>query len=47
MAILKINPFERRFRDINAAAQQIQGQPSNLEQAGQVFLGMDIVGNRL
>lgn len=46
-AILKSNPFERRFRDINAAAQQIQGQPSNLEQAGQVFLGMDIVGNRL
>ena len=46
-AILKSNPFERRFRDINAAAQQVQGQPSNLEQAGQVFLGMDIAGNRL
>ncbi len=39
-AILRDNPFERRFRDMNAAAQQIQGQPSNMEQAGQVFLGM-------
>lgn len=46
-AILKSNPFERRFRDINAAAQQVQGQPSNMEQAGRVFLGMDIGGNRL
>jgi alkylation response protein AidB-like acyl-CoA dehydrogenase len=46
-AILKRNPFERRFRDINAAAQQVQGQPSNLEQAGQVFLGMETSGNRL
>ena len=40
-AILKGNPFERRFRDMNAAAQQIQGQPSNMEQAGQVFFGME------
>jgi len=46
-AILKSNPFERRFRDMNAAAQQVQGQPSNMEQAGQVFLGMEIGGNRL
>lgn len=40
-AIFDKNPFERRFRDIHAVSQQIQGHSSNFETAGQVLLGID------
>ncbi|MDA1323579.1 MAG: acyl-CoA dehydrogenase family protein [Proteobacteria bacterium] len=46
-AVLASNPFERRFRDINAVANQAQGQPVNLEQAGKVLLGVEQAGSRI
>ena len=42
-AIFQDNPFERRLRDINTAAQQAQGQPVNFEHAGAALMGS---GNR-
>jgi indole-3-acetate monooxygenase len=39
-AIFDANPFERRFRDMHAVSQQIQGQPANLEMVGQYLLGL-------
>jgi indole-3-acetate monooxygenase len=39
-AIFAIHPFERRFRDIHAVAQQIQSNPQHLQTAGQYYLGM-------
>ena len=38
-AIFQSNPFERRFRDIHAAAQQIQSSASHLQTVGQHYLG--------
>jgi alkylation response protein AidB-like acyl-CoA dehydrogenase len=46
-AIFESNPFERPFRDMNTAAQQAQGQPMNLEQAGMALLGIEQTGNRI
>jgi alkylation response protein AidB-like acyl-CoA dehydrogenase len=46
-AVLAKNPFERRFRDINAVANQAQGQPTNLEQAGMALLGGEQIGSRI
>jgi len=46
-AIFESNPFERRFRDINTVAQQAQGQPVNLEQAGMALLGGDQAASRI
>ncbi|NQU71234.1 MAG: acyl-CoA dehydrogenase family protein [Rhodospirillales bacterium] len=46
-AILERNPFERRFRDINAVAQQAQGQPTNFEHAGMALLGVEQKGGRV
>ena len=46
-AVLANNPFERRFRDINAVANQAQGQPTNLEQAGMALLGGEQTGSRI
>ena len=46
-AILESNPFERRFRDINAVAQQAQGQPINFEHAGMALLGIEQKGGRV
>jgi alkylation response protein AidB-like acyl-CoA dehydrogenase len=40
-AIFNSNPFERRFRDINTVAQQVQAATSNMEVVGQVLLGME------
>ena len=40
-AIFEKNPFERPFRDINTVAQQAQGQPVNMEQAGMALLGLE------
>jgi alkylation response protein AidB-like acyl-CoA dehydrogenase len=39
-AVFENQPFERRLRDINAVAQQVQGQSVNFEIAGQVLLGL-------
>lgn len=46
-AVLAKNPFERRFRDINTIANQAQGQPTNLEQAGTALLGVEGGGSRI
>ncbi|HXQ53313.1 MAG TPA: acyl-CoA dehydrogenase family protein [Stellaceae bacterium] len=43
-AIFESNPFERRFRDIHAVAQQSQARASQLEAAGKVLLGFDTLG---
>ena len=43
-AIHAANPFERRFRDMNTVAQQVQAAPSNFENAGKALLGLDPVG---
>jgi alkylation response protein AidB-like acyl-CoA dehydrogenase len=40
-AIHHANPFERRFRDIHAVAQQIQGRRANFEMVGQRLLGQE------
>ena len=39
-AIFDANPFERRFRDVNAVSQQIQGRRSHFETVGQHLLGV-------
>jgi alkylation response protein AidB-like acyl-CoA dehydrogenase len=38
-AIFETSPFERRFRDIHAVAQQVQGRASHFETVGQFLLG--------
>jgi len=43
-AIFEANPFERRFRDMHAVAQQSQARSSQLEAAGRVLLGFDTQG---
>jgi alkylation response protein AidB-like acyl-CoA dehydrogenase len=40
-AIFESRPFERRFRDLNAAAQQVQGNATHLETAGRHLLGLE------
>jgi alkylation response protein AidB-like acyl-CoA dehydrogenase len=45
-AIFESNPFERRYRDLHAVTQQIQGRFSHLETVGQFLLGVtDNPGN--
>jgi alkylation response protein AidB-like acyl-CoA dehydrogenase len=39
-AIFDANPFERRFRDINAVTQQVQGRHTHFETVGQHMLGL-------
>jgi alkylation response protein AidB-like acyl-CoA dehydrogenase len=39
-AIFESQPFERRFRDLHAAAQQVQGRASHLEEVGRHLLGL-------
>jgi indole-3-acetate monooxygenase len=43
-AIFEAQPFERRFRDMHAVAQQSQARMSQLEAAGRVLLGFDQLG---
>lgn len=43
-AIMTGGPFERRMRDIHAAAQQVQGRTAHLEMCGQHLLGMNPSG---
>ncbi|MGA8379930.1 MAG: acyl-CoA dehydrogenase family protein [Stellaceae bacterium] len=40
-AIFAANPFERRFRDIHAVTQQLQGRQQHYETVGQFLLGLD------
>ena len=40
-AIFTAGAFERRFRDIHAVTQQLQGRQSHFETVGQFFLGLD------
>jgi alkylation response protein AidB-like acyl-CoA dehydrogenase len=40
-AVFHSNPFERRFRDIHAIAQQIQARDIHYETVGQAMLGLD------
>jgi alkylation response protein AidB-like acyl-CoA dehydrogenase len=40
-AVFHTNPFERRFRDTHAIAQQIQARDIHYETVGQVLLGLD------
>ena len=37
-AVFNANKFERRFRDMHAIAQQIQGRDSHYEDVGKVIL---------
>jgi alkylation response protein AidB-like acyl-CoA dehydrogenase len=39
-AIFDRQPFERRFRDMNAVSQQVQGRRAHFETAGQFLLGV-------
>ena len=39
-AIFEANPIQRRFQDVHAITQQIQGRPTHYDTAGQHFLGM-------
>lgn len=47
IAVFESQPFERRYRDIHAVSQQGQSHLSNLEAAGQVFLGLQPAGHRI
>ena len=40
-AIFTRNPFERRFRDIHAVSQQLQGRQQHFETVGQFLLGLE------
>ncbi len=40
-ALFEVNPFERRFRDVHAVTQQIQGHFMHVENAGKYLLGLD------
>ncbi len=40
-AIFTSHPFERRFRDIHAVSQQVQGRAEHLETVGQALFGLE------
>jgi len=40
-AVFAANPFERRFRDLHAIAQQLQGRAAHFETVGQHLLGLE------
>jgi indole-3-acetate monooxygenase len=40
-AIFQNQPFERRFRDIHAVTQQVQGRPAHFETVGAHLLGLE------
>ena len=43
-AIFVVNPIQRRFQDVHALTQQIQGRPTHYDTAGQYFLGLEPEG---
>jgi alkylation response protein AidB-like acyl-CoA dehydrogenase len=40
-AIFTSGPIDRRFRDIHAVTQQVQGRPAHFETVGQYLLGLE------
>ena len=40
-AIFTSGPFDRRFRDIHAVTQQVQGRQAHFETVGQFLLGLE------
>jgi alkylation response protein AidB-like acyl-CoA dehydrogenase len=40
-AVFSANPFERRFRDLHAICQQLQGRAGHFETVGQYLLGLE------
>ncbi|MCK8784163.1 acyl-CoA dehydrogenase family protein [Roseomonas sp. NAR14] len=46
-AIFESNPFERRFRDVNAVTQQLQGRLAHFESVGQHMLGLAVPARAL
>ncbi|HUJ85740.1 MAG TPA: acyl-CoA dehydrogenase family protein [Burkholderiales bacterium] len=40
-AVFERNPFERRFRDLHAVAQQLQGRRAHFETVGRFLLGLE------
>ncbi len=44
-AIFADNPIQRRFQDVHAITQQIQGRMAHYETVGQFFLGLEPSGN--
>ncbi len=40
-AIFERHPFERRFRDVHAVTQQVQGRSTHYENVGRYLLGLD------
>ncbi len=40
-AIFTSGPFDRRFRDIHAVTQQLQGRQAHFENVGQYLLGLE------
>jgi indole-3-acetate monooxygenase len=40
-AIFSSKPFERRFRDVHAVTQQVQGRQAHYETVGKFFLGLE------
>ena len=43
-AIFVVNPIQRRFQDVHALTQQIQGRPTHYDTAGQYYLGLEPEG---
>ncbi len=43
-AIFSGSPFERRFRDLHAIGQQVQGRKSHYETVGRFLLGLEADG---
>ena len=43
-AIFVVNPIQRRFQDVHALTQQIQGRPTHYDTAGQHYLGLEPEG---
>jgi alkylation response protein AidB-like acyl-CoA dehydrogenase len=40
-AIFEDRPFERRFRDVHAVTQQLQGRKAHYEHVGRFLLGLE------
>ncbi len=43
-AIFEANPIQRRFQDVHAITQQIQGRPTHYDTVGQYYLGLEPKG---
>ena len=43
-AIFEVNPIQRRFQDVHAITQQIQGRPTHYDTAGQHYLDLEPEG---